>query len=249
MRFRTYDRIEEQILNSDKGAIRLRIKWGAMVLNDDRRAHPDGRLKKGAIDWLIANAAKKRRKLSRTEVQYRVQAARTYRTEAEITQLVGQFQTWKELIQARFPTVDVAEDEGLFDAPGDASQSQSEPYDPRAPHEKRDQAVRQLKRVLDSPEANGQPPLPGMPGLRIYLPGFTSDTVGPETVFRVALQIHEDIKTANAQVHNASDQLKREDDEREEKLYRMFDATGRNLEASLRDGDNALLGAESPAVQ
>lgn len=248
MRFRTYDRIEQQILESGKASIRLRIKWGAMVLHDPRYTHAHGVIKKGAVDELIARATARGVKLSRREIMYRLQAARTYTTEAEIVHACALFQTWSELRSAGFPAVEVSEEAGLFDVPGDAAPSREEPYDPRAPHEQRDAAVRQLNRILDSPEANGQEVLPGLPGLRIFLPGFSPDTVGRETSFRKAFEIHYDIrKHATAQLRAAADQSQREDVEREEKLNRMFDAVARNLDATLGDGDDALLGAEATA--
>lgn len=249
MRNRQYERLEKRILDLGSNSIELRWEWGRLVLHDEKYTQPDGRLKGGAIDRLIAEAQRRGLKLSRAEVQRRLQCARTYPTKAQIASVRMQFDDWWTLRQAGFPPVEVAEDGVLFDATGEPTQSQDEPYDPRPPSEQRDAAVSQLKRILDTPEANGQDPLPNMPGLRIFIPGFTPDTTGPETTYRIAFQLHEKIKAANAQIHNASDKLKREDQEREEKLYRGFNATGRNLDATLRDGENALLGADSPVAQ
>src|SRR5262249_27748682 len=159
--------------------------------------------------------------LSRAEVQYRLQAARTYQTEAEIAHACGQFEHWSALRAAGFPAAEVPPDapaDALFD-PSDTSESTAEgpqPYDPRPPHKKRDDAERQLNRILRSPEANGQQALPG---LRIYLPGFTPDTIGRETPFREAFKIHQYIRDeVTPQLRKAAEQAERDDREREAKL-------------------------------
>lgn len=234
MRYRQYDRLEQKILASSINGIRLRWKWGCLVLSDDEFTDPNGRLRWGAINELIAKAAAHGQKLSRSEVQYRVQCARTYTTEAQIAHVCGQFEYWSDLRSAGFPTVEAPEN--------DAPEPSGKPYDPRPPHEQRDAAVRQFKRIMDRPETGGQEPLPGM---RIYLPGFTVDTTGRETLFRKAFEVHESIKAVTPQLRQAADRAEREDAEREEKLYRLFDAVGRNLDATLGDGEDALLGTEA----
>jgi hypothetical protein len=85
--------------------------------------------------------------------------------------------------------------------------------------------------------------------MRTWLPGFTVDTVGRETLFRRAFEIHESIKATTPQLRQAADRAEREDQEREENLYRLFDAIGRNPEASLGEGEDALLGAAPAAVR
>lgn len=232
MGYRQYDRLEQKILASGRNSIHLRWKWGRLVLCDDEFTDPSGRLRWGAINELVAKAAGHGLKLSRSEIKYRVQCAREYPTEAQIGQILGQFENWSSLIQAGFPAAEAAE--------SDVPEPSEKPYDPRPPHEQRDAAVRQFKRILAAPEAHGQQPLPGM---RIYLPGFTVDTTGRETTFRKALEIHESIKAVTPQLRQAADRAEREDAEREEKLYRLFDAVGRNLDATLGDGEDALLGA------
>jgi hypothetical protein len=248
MHYRPYDRIEQRILNADTGSTYLRWKWGRLVLSDPDLIHPNGRLKHGATDDLIAKAWAHGSKLSRAEAQRRLQAARTYQTEAEIASVLGQFANWWALIQAGFPTAEVppdAPETPLFDAPesmpeGTFTEEASEgpePYDPRPPYKRRDDAERQLSRILSSPEANGQDALPGM---RMYLPGFTTDTVGPETLFREAFKIHRYIREeVTPQLRNAADQAERDDREREAKLNQLFDAVNRNPEASLAEGEAA----------
>ena len=58
----------------------------------------------GVTDQLIAAATARGFKLSEREVRYRLQCARTYPTEAEIGNVIADFDTWFDLIQAKFPT-------------------------------------------------------------------------------------------------------------------------------------------------
>lgn len=235
MKYRKFDRLEQQIHGTGSASIKLRWKWGRLVLCDEEFTDPNGRLRWGAINELMAKAAARGWKLSRREVQYRVECARAYLTEAEIAHVCAQFEYWGDLRSAGFPPVEVASES--------APQEPEEPHDPRPPYEKRDAAVRQLNRILKSPEANGQEPLPGM---RMFLPGFSPDTVGRETVFREAFKIHHYIcQEVTPQLRQAADRAEREDEEREEKLNRMFDAVGRNPEASLGEAEDMLLGAET----
>jgi hypothetical protein len=228
MEYRPYDRIEQKILGSDTGAIRYRWEWGHLVLVEPELTQPDGRLKPGAIDKLIAKAAAKGSKLSRREVQHRVQLAKMYRYEAQIAHAGAHFGTWSDLRSAGFPALDVPSDE--------------EPYDPRTPGKKRDDAERELDRLMDSPAAHGQDPIPG---LEIYLPGFTPDTVGPETVFRDAWKIHETIcEQVTGGLRQAAEKSARADRERWAKLSRMFNAVNRNPDATLAEGEAALKGQE-----
>ncbi len=178
MKYRQFNRLEHQIHGTGSASIMLRWKWGRLVLCTEDLTDPNGRLRWGAINELIAKAAARGWKLSDREVRYRVQCARTYLTEAQIRHVCAEFEYWSDLRTAGFPPVEVAESA--------APQPPGEPHDPRPPHEKRDAAVRQLNRILSSPEAHGQEPLPGM---RVFLPGFSPDTVGRETLFREAFKI------------------------------------------------------------
>jgi len=238
MKYRQFDRLEHQIHGTGSASIMLRWKWGRLVLCNEEFTDPSGRLRWGAINELIAKAAARGWKLSRREVQYRVECARAYLTETEIAHVCAQFEYWGDLRSAGFPPVDAAENA--------ASAPPEEPHDPRPPYEKRDAAMRQFKRIMDSPEAHGQEPLPGM---RTWLPGFTVDTVGRDTLFRRAFEVHESIKATTPQLRQAADRAEREDREREENLHRLFDAIGRNPEASLGEAEDALLGAKSGAVR
>lgn len=248
MHYRPYDRIEQRILNADTGSCYYRWKWGRLVLCDPDLTHPNGRLLGGSIDTLIAKAWTHGSKLSRAEVKRRLQAARTYQTEAEIGSVLSQFPNWWALISAGFPAVEVPPDapetplfdapEGTTETPPESTTDEPQPYDPRPPYKKRDDAVGQLNRILNSPEANGQDPLPGM---HTYLPGFTPDTIGPETLFREAFKIHRYIcEEVTPQLRNAADQAERDDRERGAKLDRLFDAVNRDPEATLGQAEAAL---------
>ena len=72
-------------------------------------------LKHGVTEQLIAAAKRAGFKLSQTEIRYRLQCARTYSTEGQIANAVGDFGSWHDLIQARFPPYKA--DPGLRDRP------------------------------------------------------------------------------------------------------------------------------------
>jgi hypothetical protein len=232
MHYRPYDRIEQKILGSDTGSIRYRWEWGRYLITDDDATGPGGRLRHGKMDELVSKARAHGSKLSRSEIKYRKKCAETYPTEPQISQILGQFDNWWSLISAGFPPVDLPPD-----APEDA-----QPYDPRAPHKKLQDAEKQLGRILNSPEAHGQDPLPG---LRMYLPGFTPDTIGRETLFREAFKIHRYIcDEVTPQLRNAVYQAESDDRERGAKLEQLFLAAGRKLDATLGEGDDAMFGPQ-----
>ena len=117
MRLTRYAKLEKAIADGDGAGVIERWHWGHVLLRDDERTTPAGNLRHGERDKLIAAAKTAGRKLSEREIQYRLQAARAYPTEAQIRKALADFETWWDLIQARFPTVE---------APDGA-----EPYDPR----------------------------------------------------------------------------------------------------------------------
>jgi hypothetical protein len=53
--------------------------------------------------------------LSATEIRYRIEAARTYKTEDEIRQVLTDFRTWDELPNAGFPAYERPDREPLAD--------------------------------------------------------------------------------------------------------------------------------------
>lgn len=111
MRTERYKRIEQAIAASDSGGIWERWRYGRRLLCDADATHDNGRLQHGVRDRLIAAARRIGRTLSDTEIGYRLQAARAYETESQIRQILGEFDSWSALIQAKFPQVSAAEGE------------------------------------------------------------------------------------------------------------------------------------------
>jgi hypothetical protein len=91
---------------------------------------------------LLGHAAAQGYKISKSEINYRMQCARAYATEAEISTACGDFKTWSDLRAAGFPAVQVSLD------------ADAEPFDPRDEDEKRRDAARDLARR--SQESAGQ---------------------------------------------------------------------------------------------
>lgn len=105
MKITQYLRQEKAIAAADSGGIRQRWLWGLRLLRDPDAFSPGSRqLKPGQADLLIKAAKARGYKLSLTEIRYRMQCARTYKTDAEIHQATGEFDTWTDLIKAGFPT-------------------------------------------------------------------------------------------------------------------------------------------------
>ena len=230
-RFARYLREEKYITSQDAGGIRRRVEYGWRVDADRAVTHPNGRLKHGVLDTLVGNATAAGYSLSRSEVKYRMQAARVYNTEAKLARILGQFDNWWELIQAGFPPVEVADDDG-------------EPIDRRDADEKLRDAKRDLDRITNDRATRGQAPLPG---LETYLPGFTPDTVGSDTIFRDAFKIDQHLREeVTSPLRRAADRAARDDRERGAKLDRLFNAAGRNLDATLAEGEAALKEQEPP---
>lgn len=112
MKTTQYIRQEKAIAVADTGSIRERWMWGLRLLRDpDAFAPGSTQLKPGRADELVqaANAAGLR--LTVREIQYRLQCARAYPTEAQIANAGAQFQGWTELRAAGFPPFDAPADE------------------------------------------------------------------------------------------------------------------------------------------
>lgn len=104
MKTTQYVRQEQAIAAADRGGIRERWMWGLRLLRDPEAFAPgSSQLKPGRTDELIKASAAAGRKLSAREIQYRLQCARTYRTETQIAQALAEFGTWSALIAASFP--------------------------------------------------------------------------------------------------------------------------------------------------
>ncbi len=157
MRYTRYLRLERHIAASDTGGIIERWRFGRRLLDDPAAVTPAKNLRHGVLDQLIAEANAQGFRLSKTEVNYRMQCGRAYASEAEISTACGDFKTWSDLRAAGFPPVQV---------PLDAD---TEPFDPRDPDEKRRDAVREIERLAKE-EAGGQ--------MTLFDYGFPADRFG-----------------------------------------------------------------------
>lgn len=133
MRPSRYSRQEKVIGTSDGDTIICRWRYGHLLRCDEKRVTPQGNLRNDVIEELIAIAKKAGYTISRREIQYRLQCAKAYTTEAEIRRSSAQYGHWWDLIRAGFPAVEVP--------PGEAD---AEPYDPRD----RDEIKRDNDRAL-----------------------------------------------------------------------------------------------------
>lgn len=121
MKTTQYVRQEKSIASADSGGIRQRWLYGLRLLRDpDAFAQGSSQPKPGCLDELAAAAKARGFKLSRREIQYRLQCARTYQTEAEIAHACAQFEDWSELRSANFPAYPVPADEPPADHRTDA---------------------------------------------------------------------------------------------------------------------------------
>jgi hypothetical protein len=115
MKLTQYTAREGQIRTADSGGIRQRWLWGLRLLADQEKIAPAGGLKHGVADALVQAATKRGYKLSDREIRWRLQCARTYKTEAQIGNAVTDFETWHDLIQAGFPGYEAPAGEPLAD--------------------------------------------------------------------------------------------------------------------------------------
>lgn len=132
MKYARYLRYEKVIVAGDKGGIRRCWEYGRALLVDDAMTTPAGNLRNGVIDGLVTDAKRAGLKLSEREIQHRLQAGKTYPTEAQITHICASYETWGALRTAGFPFVEAPED--------------AEPFDPRKAEEHARDAARDLAR-------------------------------------------------------------------------------------------------------
>lgn len=111
MKIAQYTQQEKAIAAADTKGIRGRWLWGLRILNDPEKIAPAGGLKQGVTESLIAAAEKAHLKLSASEIRRRMLCARAYKTEAEIVQVLDDFETWNDLHRANFPTYEAPEGE------------------------------------------------------------------------------------------------------------------------------------------
>lgn len=116
MKTTQYIRQEKAIAAADSGGIRQRWLYGLRLLRDPEVMSPSGKsLKHGVTDQLIAAAKAVGLRLSATEIRARIQCARAYPTEAQISRSTADFEHWSTLVQANFPPYEAPEGEPLAD--------------------------------------------------------------------------------------------------------------------------------------
>ncbi len=126
MKTTQYVKQEKAIAVADSGGIRQRWLWGLRLLRDPELMSPSGKsLRHGATAKLITAAKAAGLTLSEREIQWRLQAARTYPTEAEIRNAVSDFTAWRDLIQAGFPAYDAPDGEPPADHRTDTERDQA----------------------------------------------------------------------------------------------------------------------------
>jgi hypothetical protein len=107
-----YLKLEQRIAADERGGIWHRWRYGRELLKAKAGRK---QLPHGMLGDLVREAGRAGLRLSETEIRYRIQCATAYETEAEVTKALGDFGSWSGLIQARFPAVDVEEEEDLLD--------------------------------------------------------------------------------------------------------------------------------------
>lgn len=116
MKTTQYLRQERAIAFADASGIRERWLWGLRLLRDPEAFNAgSSQLKPRYTDELVRSAVAAGFKLSEREVRYRMQLARAYPTEAQISQAARNFETWVELREAGFPPYEAP----LAEAPAD----------------------------------------------------------------------------------------------------------------------------------
>lgn len=108
MRLGEYGRIEREISASGNGTIWHRWRYGRRMACDTDITTPNGRFRHHAIDKLIKASGGK---LTRRELQYRLECALAYPKRSQIVQASAQFEYWWNLISGGFPAFEGAEDE------------------------------------------------------------------------------------------------------------------------------------------
>lgn len=116
MRYAQYLNDEKAIAAADKSGILERWRNGRRLLCDDTAVSGSGKsLRHGVLEGLIARAKSKGIKLTEQEIQRRLRAARAYPTEAQIRELLTDFDSWDALARAGFPPVERDPNEPEFD--------------------------------------------------------------------------------------------------------------------------------------
>lgn len=121
-----YLRLERRIAADESGGVVGRWRYGRLLLAAKAGRQ---RLPKGMIGDLVDAADRAGLKLSEREIQYRIQCAETYETEADSRTACAATGSWSALREAGFPPVEPdgsdpehIETEGLADAPDEWQQ-------------------------------------------------------------------------------------------------------------------------------
>lgn len=216
MRYTRYLRLEKNIAASDTGGILERWRFGRRLLMDDKATTPNGNLRHGVQDRLIADAAAAGYRLSKSEIQRRLQCARTYLTEAQITHAVGDFGAWRDLASAGFPPVETPPDADL-----------GEPYDPRDADEKwRDFRNQQERRERENPEQGALFELPEH---------FSHDTYSPRTPLSTLIAACDESERMTAN-------FAKRDAERRAYVDELLDAAAGNVSMTWYEAEGRRLG-------
>jgi hypothetical protein len=120
MKTTQYVRQEKAIASADVGGIRQRWLWGLRLLRDPEAMASEKSLRHGVAEQLVVAATANGLSLNEREIQRRLQCARAYPTEDEIRQVLTDFQTWDELLNAKFPAYETSSDEPPADHRTDA---------------------------------------------------------------------------------------------------------------------------------
>ena len=124
MRVAQYMQQEKHIAAADSGGIRERWLWGLRLLADAEKVTPAGGLRNGVIETLTTAAEKRGLKtLSRREIQWRLQLAKAYPTDAQLRTACAQFESWSALREAGFPPFEAPPDEPAADHRTDAEKT------------------------------------------------------------------------------------------------------------------------------
>lgn len=100
-------RLERKIATADQGGIVERWRYGRRLLADPKLCTPAGHLRHGVAEGLVRAARNAGLRLSEREIRRRLQAARTYPSEAEIGRQAADFEGgWMALADAGFPAPD-----------------------------------------------------------------------------------------------------------------------------------------------
>lgn len=116
MKTTQYVRIERQITAAARNDIRERWLWGLRLLRDpDAFAPGSSQLKPGRAEELVKAAKAAGYPLTQREIQFRLQCARAYPTETQITNAGSQFEDWSALRSAGFPPFAAPDGEPVAD--------------------------------------------------------------------------------------------------------------------------------------